>query len=98
MKWFPRYNYILASKSPRRQELLRSFGIEFQIIIKEVEENYSENLVKEEIPVFLAVLKSEPFLNELQENDLLITADTIVWLTNKVLGKPNNNEEAISML
>ena len=98
MKWFPSYNYILASKSPRRQELLHSFGIEFQVIVKEVEEDYPENLVKEEIPVFLAVLKSKPFLNELQENDLLITADTIVWLTYKILGKPNNVEEAISML
>lgn len=98
MKWFPKYNYILASKSPRRQELLHKLGINFEIVIKEVEESFPEYLKKEEIPVFLAQLKSKPFLNVLKKNDLLITADTIVWLNNKVLGKPKNREEAIFML
>lgn len=73
MKWFPKYNYLLASKSPRRQQLLQSLGIEFQVVAKEVEEKYPANLLKEEIPIFLAQLKAVPFLNELKENDLLIT-------------------------
>ncbi len=98
MKWFPRYNYILSSKSPRRQELLQKLGIDFEIIIKEVDESFPEYLKKEEIPVFLAELKSKPFLNSLNKNDLLITADTIVWLNNRVLGKPNDKKDAISML
>ena len=98
MKWFPGYNFILASKSPRRQQLLNSLGIEFQVKTKEIEENYPENLRKEEIPVFLAELKSKPFLSVLKENDLLITADTIVWFDGLVLGKPRNEEEAIGML
>ncbi len=98
MDWFPKYNYILASKSPRRNQLLKSLGIEFQVIIKDVEEKYPENLTKEEIPVFLAELKVQPFLAELKENDLIITADTIVWLKGKVLGKPKNKKEAIRML
>ena len=98
MKWFPRYNYILASKSPRRQELLQLLGIKFKIQTKEVKEKYTENLSKEEIPVFLARLKAEPFLKDLKKNDLLITADTIVWFHNQVLGKPANKKEAILML
>ncbi len=98
MKWLPGYNYILASKSPRRQELIRSLGIDFQVILKEVEENYPDNLTKEEIPVFLAELKSKSLIDELKENDLLITADTIVWLNGEVLGKPANKDEAIKIL
>lgn len=98
MNWFPKYNFILASKSPRRQELLHSLGIEFEVKIKEVQENFPEGLAKEEIPVYLARLKAKPFIEELNENDLLITADTIVCLNNHVLGKPENRNEAILML
>lgn len=98
MNWFPEYNYILASKSPRRNQLLKSLGIEFSIKIKEIEEIYPDNLTKEEIPVFLAELKAKPFLAELKANDLLITADTIVWFNGKVLGKPKDKLEAIQML
>ncbi len=98
MKWLPDYNYILASKSPRRQELLKSLGVVFQVVIKDVEEDYPVNLNKEEIPVFLAELKAKHFLNDLKENDLLITADTIVWFNGEVLGKPENKKEAIETL
>ena len=98
MNWFPKYNYILASKSPRRNQLLKSLGIEFKIKTKGVEEIYPDNLTKEEIPVFLAELKAKPFLAELKINDLLITADTIVWFNGKVLGKPKDKLEAIQML
>jgi septum formation protein len=98
MKWLPDYNYVLASKSPRRQELLRSLGIEFQVIIKEIDENYPDNLTKEEIPVFLAELKSKSLVDKLKENDLLITADTIVWLNGEVLGKPADKEGAVKIL
>jgi septum formation protein len=98
MNWFPPYNYILASKSPRRQELLRSLGIESQVILKEVDELFPDGLEKEEIPVFLAELKAKPFFSELNENDLLITADTIVWYNGQVLGKPGNYDEAKAML
>jgi septum formation protein len=98
MNWFPSYNYILASKSPRRQQLLKSLGLDFRIVIKEVEENFPENFPKEKIPVYLARLKAEPFFEELKPNDLLITADTIVWLNGQVLGKPSNKAEAAKML
>jgi septum formation protein len=98
MNWLPNYNYILASKSPRRQELLRSLGVNFQVIANDVDETYPGNLIKEEIPVFLAELKSKSFIKNLKENDLLITADTIVWLNGEVLGKPENKEEAVRTL
>ena len=98
MKWFPDYNYILASKSPRRQMLLKSLGIDFKIELKETDESVPAGMTKERIPVFLAEMKAKPFLADLTENDLLITADTIVWLNEKVMGKPEGVEEARRML
>lgn len=98
MNWLPPYNYILASKSPRRQELLLSLGIEFRVVTKEVDEHYPNHLTKEEIPIFLAELKAKSILSDLKDNDLLITADTIVWHDNTVLGKPKDKGEAIRML
>lgn len=98
MNWFPEYNYILASKSPRRKELLKSLGIDFKVLVKEVEENYPPNLDKEQIPVFLSKLKAEPFLEDINSDDLVITADTIVWADNEVLGKPKDRNDAVRML
>ena len=98
MNWFPPYNYILASKSPRRRELLKTMGIDFQVKLKEVEELFPDGLSKEEIPVYLVKLKAKPFLEELGNNDMLITVDTIVWFNGNVLGKPKNYDEAKTML
>lgn len=98
MHWFPTYNIILASKSPRRQQLLNSLGVSFLVRTKEVDEIYPENLSKEEVPVYLAELKALPFLDELLETDLVITADTVVCLGNEILGKPKDKQEAIQML
>ncbi|MCY1722909.1 Maf family nucleotide pyrophosphatase [Prolixibacteraceae bacterium Z1-6] len=98
MEWFPKYNFILASKSPRRQQLLKSLNIDFSVETKEVDEIYPENLKKEEVPVFLAELKSKPFLSELSDKDLLITADTVVCLGEDILGKPKDYEEAFKMI
>jgi septum formation protein len=98
MNWFPDYNYILASKSPRRQQLLHSLGIPFEVMVKDTDEIYPEGLDRNEIPVYLAKLKAEAFLPELKERDLLITADTIVFLGNVVLGKPVDQQDAKHML
>jgi septum formation protein len=98
MNLLPDYNYILASKSPRRQELLQSLGIQFRILINDGEENFPATLTREKIPVFLAEQKAHHFLHGLNENDLLITADTIVWFNGEVLGKPYNKPEAIETL
>ncbi len=92
------YNIILASKSPRRQKLLKDLDISFEIKTKEVEEIYPEELKDSEITDFLADLKSKPFTNDLSSNDLLITSDTIVWANNKALGKPKDYNQAFNML
>lgn len=91
-------NIILASASPRRQLFLKELGLEFEIRIKEVEENFPPSLKGTEITDYLAILKAKPFLNEIKEDDILITADTIVWLGNKAIGKPKDEEDAKNML
>src|SRR5690554_2531109 len=98
MNWFPDYNYILASKSPRRQQLLKLLGIKFTLRLKEVEEIYPVDLNPVDIPVYLAELKAQALIPELKNNDLLITADTIVVLEGKVLGKPVNIEDSHRLL
>ncbi len=89
---------ILASGSPRRQHFFQELDLEFEIRLKEIKEDYPNHLKKEEITDYLAKLKASPFKNELKENDILITADTIVWLNNKAIGKPKNTEAAENML
>tara|TARA_B110000240_G_scaffold179937_1_gene210560 strand:+ start:503 stop:1081 length:579 start_codon:yes stop_codon:yes gene_type:complete len=91
------YNIILASGSPRRQQFFRDLDIEFTIQLKEIEEIYPEELKGAEITDYLSDLKSKAF-TALQEKDLLITSDTIVWLEEKALGKPKDAEEAFEML
>jgi len=89
---------ILASGSPRRQHFLKELGLDFEIRLKEVEEIYPTALNEYEITDFLSKLKAEPFLKELKDNDVLITADTIVWHENKAIGKPKDLEDAKIML
>tara|TARA_R110000822_G_scaffold122162_3_gene256206 strand:- start:185 stop:763 length:579 start_codon:yes stop_codon:yes gene_type:complete len=91
------YNIILASGSPRRQQFFRDLDIDFTIQLKEIEEIYPEELKGAKITDYLADLKSKAF-TALQEKDLLITSDTIVWLEEKALGKPKDAEEAFEML
>jgi len=95
---FKNRNIILASGSPRRQQFLRDLDLEFVIRLKELEEKYPPDLKKAEITDFLAKLKAEPFIKELENSDLLITADTIVWLDDKAIGKPKNSSQANKML
>ena len=89
---------ILASGSPRRQQFFKDLGLDFEIRLKEVEEVYPPKLKHFEISDYLAQLKSLPFENELKENDILVTSDTIVWHNDKALGKPRNSQEAFDML
>jgi len=89
---------ILASASPRRQELFKELGLKFTIKVKSIEEKYPSTLKEEEITNYLAELKAAAFENELNENDIVITSDTIVWHKNRPLEKPNNKLEAIKML
>lgn len=98
MNWVNNYNFILGSKSPRRHKLLTDLGLKFKVKTIEAEEVYPENLSMEEIPVYLAELKAKHFNDNLKTNDLLITADTIVWHKGKVLGKPENRNHAVDIL
>jgi septum formation protein len=91
-------NIILASGSPRRQQFFKEMDLNYTIRLKEIEEIYPEHLQAEEITNFLAELKANAFENELKENDILVTSDTIVWLNEKALGKPKNYEDAFKML
>ncbi len=92
------YKIILASKSPRRRELLGGLDLPFEVVIHEVDEIFPDDLPMEQIPIYLAILKAEPFYNELKSDTLVITADTIVAFGNEVLGKPKNKEEGKAML
>ena len=91
------YNVILASGSPRRQQFFRDLDIDFSIQLKEIEEIYPENLKGVAITDYLSNLKSDAF-STLNNKDLLITSDTIVWLEGKALGKPKDAKEAFTML
>jgi septum formation protein len=89
----------LASQSPRRRALLKELGFPVKIIkAPDIDEIYPDNLKGSEIPVYLSQLKADEYKELLPENAVLVTADTIVWLNNEVLGKPANTEEAIEML
>src|SRR5665647_2165774 len=82
------FRIILASRSPRRQQLLLEMGLKFDIVIKKYSEIYPEGLTGEEIAIFIAQGKAASFKDNLADNMIVITADTIVWCNNKVLGKP----------
>ena len=92
------YNLILASGSPRRQKFFTDLGADFKIRLKPIKEEYPDTLRHFEITNYLAQLKSFPFLEELKDNDILVTSDTIVWHEGKALGKPLTKENAFEML
>jgi len=92
------YKIILASKSPRRQQLLKDLGIDFDIVVSDAEEVFPNDLPKEEIPVFLANLKANALQNHLKNNTIIISADTIVWLNGEVINKPIDADNARNML
>jgi septum formation protein len=93
-----RFNIILASKSPRRKQLLKELGINFKTEILEVEEIYPKDMKINEIPEFLSTLKAKPFEKSIDDQTLVISSDTIVCCNENVLGKPQNYDQAFSML
>ncbi|KAA6339932.1 Septum formation protein Maf [termite gut metagenome] len=94
-----KYKIILASNSPRRQELLTGLGIEYTLkIMPDIDESYPQALKGEDIPLYIARKKADAYKAIIQPDELVITADTIVWLDEEMLGKPNNESEAIQML
>ena len=93
------YRVILASASPRRQQLLRQAGIDYELATGyDVEEVFPPTLAAEEVPARLAELKSKSFPDKLNNNDILITADTGVCLHGKLTGKPVDRNDALAIL
>lgn len=94
-----KYNIILASKSPRRKELLEMLDIPFEIKVKEgIDETYPADMPVIEVAEYISCLKGKAYASNIKENELVITADTIVILEEKIYGKPHSIEDAIDML
>lgn len=93
-----RKKIVLGSKSPRRQQLLKELGLDFEIRTRDTDESFDSNLKPEDIAMNLARIKAEAIADTLSPDELLITSDTIVCLNNEVLNKPANSEEAHAML
>lgn len=92
------YKLILASASPRRQQLMKDAGFTFEVRLKNVEEKYPQELHWENVPEYLSKVKASAFREELKADEVLITADTVVCIHDRILGKPADRKEAISML
>ena len=93
-----KYQIILASDSPRRKDLLKKSNISFRTISPKVEESFPSNLKGSEISDYLAKLKADSFKSKLNKNEIVITADTIVWFKNEYIGKPKSINETIQIL
>lgn len=94
-----KYRLILASNSPRRKELLAGLGLDYEVrTLPDVDESYPESLQGGDIPLYISRMKADAYKPMLQPDELMITADTIVWMDGMVLGKPRNKYGAIEML
>jgi septum formation protein len=93
-----KFNIILASASPRRHAFFKTMDLEFEIRLHPIDEVYSKDLKSQEITDYLAKLKAEPFIENLRNEDILITSDTIVWLDGKAIEKPKDDADAFRMI
>ena len=94
-----KYQIILASNSLRRKELMSGLGVDYVVrTLPDVDESYPADLAGAEIPEYISREKADAYRSIMQPGELLITADTIVWLDGKVLGKPEGREGAVEML
>lgn len=94
-----KYQIILASKSPRRQELLQMLDIPFKIMVKDgIDESYPADMPAIEVPEFLSRIKGKAYTEDTKGNEMVITADTIVILDGQIFGKPHDEKDAIEML
>jgi septum formation protein len=93
-----KYKIILASKSPRRQNLLKEMGLTFEVKNADIDEDSIKGNTPTETAKLIAVGKANAVIESLENNELVITADTIVVLNNEVIGKPSNEEDAINIL
>ncbi|KAA6313345.1 Septum formation protein Maf, partial [termite gut metagenome] len=94
-----KYKILLASNSPRRKELLAGLGMEYTVkVISDIDESFPDTLKGEEIPLYIARKKADAYRQIIRPDELVITADTIVWLDGETLGKPENESAAVQML
>lgn len=94
-----KYKVILASNSPRRKELLSGLGLEYEVkVMPGIDETYPDTLPTEDVPVYIAREKAEAYRKSIAEDELIITADTVVCIDGEVLGKPADAAEAHDML
>lgn len=94
-----KYKMKLASNSPRRRELLSGLGIDYEVkVLPGIDETYPATLGGEEIPVYIAREKADAYRKDMASDELIITADTIVYIDGEVLGKPEDEEDACRML
>lgn len=94
-----KYHLVLASNSPRRKELLAGLDLTFEVrVLPDIDESYPEHLSCEEIPQHISLKKAKAYQRSMAEDELIITADTIVWSDGQVLGKPTDAEDAKQML
>ncbi|MDE6330301.1 MAG: Maf family nucleotide pyrophosphatase [Muribaculaceae bacterium] len=99
LKNLQKYHIMLGSKSPRRRELLQMMRIPFDVVnINGVEEIYPDSMPAEEVPQFLSAVKADAFIPHLRDNDMIITADTLVILGERIMGKPASTDDACAML
>lgn len=94
-----KYKIVLASNSPRRKELMTGLGVDYIVkTLPDIDESFPDTLVGEEIPLYIAKGKADAYKELIENNELIITADTIVWLDGEVLGKPTDEADAATML
>ena len=94
-----KYNIILASASPRRRELLFGLGVSFETLcLPGIDESFPDSLPANEVAEYISVKKAEAYKQQMQTNQLIITADTVVVSENRILGKPHSRENAVEML
>ena len=99
LKNIHKYNILLASKSPRRQKLLKELGVDFKIISNiETNEFFPTNINIFDVPEYLARKKAKSYSQQIENNNLLITADTIVILNNEIINKPTDTNNAKELL
>ncbi len=91
-------NIILGSQSPRRRELMSGLDIPYRAISIDADESYPQELEGGDIPIYISRAKAQAYIAHLHADELLITADTIVWLNGKMLGKPHDESAAREML
>ena len=93
-----KYRIILASKSPRRRELLKDLGLNFELASNDLPEDYPPHLKGSDIAFYLAEEKAAAFKEKVRDGEIVITADTIVWCNGRVLDKPAGREDARRIL